>query len=287
MAEQLTAQKVGKPPAYLTAGKGGDAPPGRLTRLLAVVHRHWLVYSTTLLANSLPAFLEPTLFLTAIGLGLGAYLSRSPFGDVPLAASMGPGALAMTAMYTASFEMTYGTLVRMIYQKTYDALLATPLSVTDAFLGELLFCGLKGFAFSACVLLVYLAFGLAQGWAHHLAWTAVLAPCVGFVAACLFGALGLRVTSFVENLNNFNFYFSGFLSPLALFSGMVFPVHDLPHGLREVAYALPLYHVTEVNRALVLGSWRPDVGLSAAYLLVVTPLLTWRAIAAIERRLVR
>lgn len=51
-AEQLTAQKVGKPPAYLTAGEGGDAPPGS-PRLLAVVLRHWLVYSTTLLANSL------------------------------------------------------------------------------------------------------------------------------------------------------------------------------------------------------------------------------------------
>ena len=54
--------------------------------------------------------------------------------------------------------------------------------------------------------------------------------------------------------NNFSFFFSGVLTPMSLFSGMVFPVSDLPVGLRQVAYALPLFHITELNRLLLFGS---------------------------------
>jgi lipooligosaccharide transport system permease protein len=264
------------------------APPPRRVRLLAVVRRHAAVFSSTLIANSLPAFLEPLLFLMAVGIGLGTHLGEGIAG-LPLGAYMGPGALAMTAMFTASFETTYGAYVRLIYQKTYDAVLATPLTAVDAFLGELLWCGVKGLCFTACVLLVYFGFALYQGWAHELRLTAALAPLVGFACGLLFGALGLRVTAAIKNLNNFNFYFTGVLSPMSLFSGMVFPVTDLPHGLRELAYALPMFHVTELNRLLLFGPGRcvPFVWVCAPYVLVLTVVTTWWAIRAIERRIVQ
>lgn len=272
----------------LPRGRAPLAPPSRPVRLLAIVRRHAVVFSSTLLANSLPAFLEPLLFLMAVGIGLGTHVGEG-IGGLPLGAYMGPGALAMTAMFTASFETTYGAYVRLVYQKTYDAVLSTPLTPTDAFLGEVLWCGVKGLCFTACVLLVYLGFALAQGWAGELRATAALAPLVGFVCGLLFGALGLRVTASIQNLNNFNFYFTGVLSPMSLFSGMVFPVSDLPRGLRELAYALPMFHVTELNRLLVFGPDRcvPFVWVCAPYLLVTTVVATWWALRAIERRIVQ
>ncbi|MCO5168885.1 MAG: ABC transporter permease [Planctomycetes bacterium] len=276
------------PADLLPRGAAPLAPPPRAVRLWAVVRRHALVFSSTLVANSLPAFLEPLLFLTAVGIGLGAHVGHG-FAGLPLAAWMGPGALAITAMFTASFETTYGTYVRLVYQRTYQAVLSTPLTVADAFLGEVLWCGLKGLCFTSGVLLVFLGFGLAQGWAGAVRPTAALVPLVGLVCGALFGALGLRVTAAIQNLNNFNFYITGVLSPLALFSGMVFPVADLPPGLRELAYALPLFHVTELNRLLVFGPGPcvPFVWVCAPYLLVATTLATWWAIRAMERRIVR
>ncbi len=277
-----------EPQAAVGVGRG-HRPPGRAARLWAVVVRHWTVFASTLLANSLPAFFEPILFLAAIGLGLGTYVDQGIAG-LPMAAFMGPGALAMTAMYTGAFETTYGTFVRLVYQKTYDGMLATPLSPADVFLGEVLWCGCKGLGFTAIVLAVYLAFGAGSGWLDQIAWTTTpLVPLVGFVCGLLFGGLGLHVAGVTQNLNNFNFFISGVLTPMSLFSGMVFPVGDLPHGLRELAYALPLFHVTELNRLLLFGPEHVDplVWLSPAYLLVATGVLTWSGLRAMERRIIQ
>ncbi len=272
----------------LPRGRPPLQPPSRWVRQVAVVRRHAAVFSSTLVANSLPAFLEPLLFLMAVGIGLGTHLGDGIAG-LPLGAYMGPGALAMTAMYTATFETTYGTYVRLVYQHTYDAVLSTPLTPADAFLGELLWCGVKGLCFTACVLVVYFGFAVGQGWAGELRATAALAPLVGFACGLLFGAIGLRVTASIKNLNNYNFYFTGILSPMALFSGMVFPVSDLPPGMRELAYALPAFHVTELNRLLIFGPERcvPFVWVCAPYVVLATAAWTWVALRSIERRIVQ
>ena len=269
-------------------------PPSRVARLLAVARRHWVVYASTLLANSLPAFMEPILFVTAIGLGLGAYVQvaeggQGGMGGMALGAFMGPGALAMTAMFTAAFETSYGTFVRLVYQKTYDGMLATPLTPNDVFGGELLWCGVKGFCFTAVVLGVFTAFAYGNDWLVHMKPTALLIPLVGFVCSFMFGAIGLHVTSVTKNMANFNFFFTGALTPMSLFSGMVFPVSDLPNGMRQIAYALPLFHVTELNRLLLFGrdACVDFVWVCPIYLVVVTVLLTKSGLYVMQRRIIQ
>ena len=261
--------------------------PSAWTRMTAVWWRHWIGVRSTLIANALPACAEPILFLAAIGLGLGQYITQS-IGGLPFGAWMGAGVLAMTAMWTASFETTYGTFVRMVYQKTYAAMIVTPVTVRDAFLGELLWCGTKGFAFTTIVCLVFVGFGSLSGWLPYLSWTILFIPVVGFVAAVLFGAIGMIVTSQIQNLNNYNFYWTGLLTPMTFFSGMLFPASDLPPGLEQVAYVLPLFHVTELNRLLLFGD-SPErvvdwvVG-CAIYLLVLTPIAVALAVRLLRRR---
>ncbi|MBL4845980.1 MAG: ABC transporter permease [Planctomycetes bacterium] len=283
------ASAVAEPADYLRGTSGPPPAPSRAQRLWAVVMRHWVVYSSTFLANALPAFFEPILFLTAIGLGLGNYVEAGMAG-LPLGAYMGPGALAMTAMFTAAFETTFGTFVRLVYQKSYDGMLATPLTPTDVFLGEALFCAVKGFLFSAIVLCVYLVFGYANGWLTHINGPQLLAiPLVGAWCSFLFAGLGFHVVSLTKNMNNFNFFVSGVLTPMSLFSGMMFPVSDLPVGLQQVAYALPLFHVTELNRYLLFGSdhcvsW---VWVCPIYLVVVASLIVWNGVRVMRNRVLQ
>src|SRR5437660_5668780 len=100
--------------------------PTRMQRVLAVWYRHWRVYNTSFFANATPAVLEPLFFQLAVGFGVGRYLNRDFYKGLDYATFMAPGILGMTALYTAAFEATHATFVRMRYQKTYSAMLATP-----------------------------------------------------------------------------------------------------------------------------------------------------------------
>jgi len=225
-----------------------DAPraPGRVKRVASVWFRHFRVYSDTIVANATPAVLEPVFFLVAVGIGLGRFIDRELNG-LSFADFIAPGILAMTSVYTASFEATYGTFVRNRYQATYDAMRATPLTVTDIFTGELLWCATKGLLFATIVGSVLLVFG------HVGSWGAVFVPLVGFATAMAFGGISLFVTSIVKNMNHFQFYFTIGLTPLVLFSGLMFPVDSLPGALPQVAYSLPMFHVIESFRLAVSG----------------------------------
>jgi len=230
----------------VTVTTGTVRDPGRVRRVFSVWVRHYRVYMDTFIANATPAIFEPVFFLVAIGIGVGRYIDRE-FNGLPYAAFMAPGILGMTAMYTAAFEATYGTFVRSRYQQTYDAMRATPLTVADIFTGELLWCSTKGLLFATIVGVVLLLFG------HVTSPFAVLIPVVGFFTAMAFAGLSFIITSVVKNMNHFQFYFTIGLTPVAYFSGMMFPVNELPTGLEEIACATPMFHVIETFRLVTAG----------------------------------
>jgi lipooligosaccharide transport system permease protein len=255
--------------------------PTRAQRVFSVWHRHYRVYTRSFFANATPAVFEPIFFMLAIGIGLGRYIGVTFLG-LDYGAYMAPGILAMTSIYTASFETTYNTYVRMQYQRTYDSMLATPLTVHDVFWGEVLWCATKGFFFSFIVALVLLAFGkLLTVWA-------VLIPVVGFATGMAFGGLSLLVTSLVSNMNQFQFYFTLFLTPLIFFSGLTFPVNTLPAPLDTIAYCLPMFHVIESFRVVTSGTQHMTASLwivlSPAVLLVMAAGFSWIGIWRIGHR---
>jgi lipooligosaccharide transport system permease protein len=195
-----------------------------------------------LIPNALPPFLEPLLYVLAIGYGLGQYLPD--LEGLPYIVFLASGMMATSSVYSASLETTYGTFIRLEYQKVYANLLATPITFKELYLGELLWCGTKGFFFSLAVLLVFTGFGLVT---YPMA---LFTPVIGFLNACVFGILGIFVTSFVHNINNFNLYFSGFITPIFFFSGTFFPLTQLPDVLQKVALFIPLTHSVVLMRAL-------------------------------------
>jgi lipooligosaccharide transport system permease protein len=254
--------------------------PTRLQRICAVWYRHFRVYNTSFFANATPAVLEPLFFQLAVGFGVGRYLGQK-FNGLEYAAFMAPGILGMTALYTAAFEATHATFVRMRYQKTYSAMLATPLTRSDIFWGELLWCASKGFLYSTIVGVVLLAFGTI------LSSAALLVPIAGFFTAMAFAGLSFVVTSRVKNINQFQYFFTAFLTPLIYISGLMFPVQELPYGLSWVAYSLPMFHVIETFRLIVSGPehvsvpWAP---LCPLILMVMAVVFGAVGVKAMEKR---
>jgi len=248
-------------------------------RIYSVWYRHMRVYTKNLLSNGLPPFLEPLIFLAAVGLGLGKYITE-PIGGVKYTEFLGTGLLVTTAMFTSAFECTFGTFIRLEFEKVYDGMLAAPMTVNNLIVGEMIWAGSKGLFFSFAVLCVLSAFGIIA-----LPYS-LLAPLVGFLTAAMFAALSLLVTSFVKTINHFNFYFTGFISPMFFFSGVVFPISNLPGFVRPMAEIVPLTHSVRLVRAVCTNTYEPILLFDLLYTVVFILLIGYLAIARLRKRLV-
>lgn len=212
--------------------------------LYGVWYRHARVYCKTLFANATPPILEPLFFFTAVAIGLGQYMPDSRFDGLDYRTFVASGLAMASAMFTATFETTFSTFVRLVFQKTYDAMLGTHLRIREMFIGELLFASSKGAIFSGIVLLITAIFGA------KLTWWCLLVPVVGGLTAYLFGAIGLVVTSYVKMINNFAFFTSGLITPMFFFSGTFFPIRGHHVVLDWVSMFVPLTPSIELTRAL-------------------------------------
>ncbi len=254
--------------------------PPFLARIFSIWYRHFRVYSSSLISNALPPFLEPLIFLFGIGLGLGGRIGA--IQGIPYEQFLAAGLLVTSSMYTAAFECSYGTFIRLEFDKVYDGMLGSPISATDLLLGEILWAGTKGLFFSLAVLIMVFVFGM-------LPFTPLLllSPIVGFFTGVMFGVLSLFVTSLVKNINHFNFYFTGFLSPMFFFTGVVFPIEELPlPALRALAEVFPLTHAVRLVRVLIQKDFTLTHFLSIVYIFVFIAVVGWIAIRRLHRRLI-
>lgn len=255
------------------------AVPALSQRLFSVWYRHVRVYTQNLLSNGLPPFLEPLLFLMGVGLGLGNYITQ-PMEGLPYISFLGTGLLVTTAMFTSAFECSFGTFIRLEFEKVYDGMLAAPITVNDLIIGEIIWAGTKGFFFSFAVLCILTGFGIT-----HLP-ASLLSPLVGFLTGVMFATLSLLVTSFVKTINHFNFYMTGFISPMFFFSGVVFPISNLPRSVQFVAEIMPLTHSVRLVRAVCTSHYEWSLLGSLAYIVVFTIVVGALAIRRLKRRLI-
>lgn len=253
-------------------------PPPLGVRLFSVWFRHYRVYSKNLISNGFPPFLEPLFFLAGVGLGLGQYMGIIEGSSYIM--FLASGIIASSPMFTASYECTFGTFIRLEFDKVYDGMIAASITTRDLFVGEILFCGTKGFFFSGVVLCVVYPFGLI---ASPMGF---LAPVGGLLTSLMFAALGLLITSFVTNINHFNFYFTGLISPMFFFSGVVFPLSSLPDFLRPVAEVFPLTHAARLIRAFCFNRFDWPTGGSLLYMVLFTVVVGCVAIRRLEKRIV-
>jgi len=252
--------------------------PPLAARLYAVWYRHMRVYTENLISNGLPPFLEPLIFLAGVGLGLKKYIGQ--MDGMPYLQFLGTGLLVTTAMYTAAFECSFGTFIRLEFDRVYDGMLAAPVSANNLIIGEILWGGTKGLFFSFAVMCVLTACGIVP------MPRGLLAPLVGMVTGLMFASLSLWVTSFVKFINHFNFYFTGFLSPMFFFSGVVFPISELPPALHPVAQAVPLTHAVRLVRAVCTGAADLTLFWDVLYCVGFIALMSYLAVKRLRRRLI-
>ncbi|HZS25216.1 MAG TPA: ABC transporter permease [Gaiellaceae bacterium] len=225
--------------------------------------------------------LNPVLYLAALGVGLGKLVNHgaTPLG-VPYLDFVAPGLLAGVAMQVSTIEGAFPVRDAAFWGKQYFAMLSTPLRVGDLVAAQLLWIATRAAMVSAIYLAVIGAFG-----AVHSA-EAVCAIPVGTLIGLAFGA-PISALSITAERDPFNPLFRFGITPLFLFSGTFFPISRLPEGLRELAYATPLWHGVDLMRGLTLGTitWA-RAGAHVAYFCAWIGLGVWLAYRAYRRKLV-
>jgi lipooligosaccharide transport system permease protein len=247
-------------------------------------YEHWVVsYKRLWRASVVSSVLNPVLFLAAIGIGLGKLVNN---GAHPLGVSylsfVAPGLLVAAGMNIAAFEATWPVMAAIRWTRVYHAMLATPLRVRDVLFGHQLYFASRVATSCGVYLAVLAAFGALHSPYAILAWPVTVLIGVAFSAPMAAYAAIVPKDSYVAALFRFG------VVPLFLFSGTFFPITRLPQGLRELAYATPLWHGVDLARHLTLGTATWGLSLvHVAYLVLFAVVGLWLAERAYEKKLVR
>jgi len=252
-------------------------------RFLRVWQRNLTVYRKTWKINFLPPLLEPLFYLAAFGMGLSALVGAVRYRgtEISYVAFIAPALIAITIMYTAFFENTFSSFVRMYYQKTFDAMMATPLSLEEIITGEIVWGATKSVLATAIMLCVISCFGLIH-YPHGL----LILP-VAFLGGIAFASIAMFFTGIVPTIEVFNLPIFLFVTPMFLFSGTFFPIENLPLWAQKMAVLFPLTHLVTITRSLCLGVM--DFGLlgASAYLVVFFLIFFPVALITMHKRLIK
>ena len=225
------------------------------------------------------SFGEPVIYLLGLGFGLGQFIGE--VNGIPYFTFLAAGLLAASAMNVASFEGMFSVFTRMTHQQTYDAILATPLTVDDIVAGEMLWCATKSLLNTLPILVVAFLLGAIHN------WSALAAIPVFFLVGLCFAGPALVMAACAASYDFFNYYTTLLITPMFIFSGVFYPVATLPAIAQVLVNILPLSHAIALIRPLVAGQALTDPVLHIAVLLAYAAVGYVAASIFIRRRLIR
>jgi lipooligosaccharide transport system permease protein len=257
----------------------------QLFALPSISRRTWMVwrrnkdvFTKTITVNFIPPIAEPIIYLAAFGFGLGSLVAM---GAKQYAEFLAPALIAITIMNASFFECTFASFVRMYFQKTFDAIVATPLNVDEVITGEMLWGATRSTISAVIMLAVVALFGLV-----HSLWILLLIP-FSFIGGLLFAAIAMCFTAITPRIENLNYPTSLFITPMTLVSGTFFPLTVFPPVVQTVATAIvPLVHVADISRDLAVGNLSVNILWSLIWIVGVTVLFSLMAINLMKRRLI-
>ena len=243
------------------------------------------VYRRTFRGSLVSTFFNPILFLLAMGVGLGELVDRgsgSASIDIPYLTFLAPGLLAATAMTTGASDSSFPVMAGIKWRKSYEAVLSTPIGVTDLVAGHLGWVGVR----LLFVTIVYAGVMTAFGATTLIEGALAIPPAVATGLA--FAGIVTAYTARLKDEQGLSSLFRFAITPLFLFSGTFFPVDQLPGWIQPVAYATPLWHGVSLCRGLALGTeFEVDPVISVAYLAGLILLGAILATRAMRKRLVK
>jgi lipooligosaccharide transport system permease protein len=232
--------------------------------VLAVLERNTMVYRRAPLIM-FSGFFEPVFYLVSLSVGLSSLVGTIDVDgrSVDYTTFVAPALLATSAMNGSFFESTYQLYIKLVDGKTYQGMLATPVSVRDMATGEMIWAVVRGTIYT----IGFLVMAVLAGAIPMNRWTVMAFPCALLICAA-FAAAGQVLTSHMKSINDMDLV-ALVTQPLFLCSATFFPLRAYPDWIEPVVAATPLYQGVALERAIIAGT--PDLATvgHAAYLVVM------------------
>ena len=220
---------------------------------------------------------DPVIYMLGLGYGLGSMLP--PIGGMSYIAFLSAGTICYSTMNSASFEALYSGFARMHEQRTWDAILNTPITLDDIVMSEVFWAASKSLLSGVAVLLVIWMLGLS-----HSMLSLWIIPLSLLVGLC-FASLGLIVTALAPGYEFFMYYFTLVITPMTLLCGVFFPVDQLPPMLQTASEMLPLTHAVNLARPLLSNAVPHNFLVDVAVLLVYALIGLYASLVLFRKRL--
>jgi lipooligosaccharide transport system permease protein len=246
--------------------------------VLAVWRRNIVVHVRLWKLNLVAPVIEPVISVLGFGWGIGALVAGKVTG-ISYLTFAGAGILGITVLMRAMFETTYAAYFRMVYQSTYDAILATPIDAESLGIAEILWAVTHALLDTLIILVVLTVFGGATS-----PW-ALLAPLPLLAGAVFMAGLSLGITAHVHDIDAFNIYMAIFFS-LMYVSGAWFPIQVLPLWLQIPAWLMPLTESIDLTRAFLTGRFVARHAYEAIYLVISAVVACEWAMRSLRKRMV-
>lgn len=225
-------------------------------RNFRVYRSHWLMLVS--------GFFEPLFYLLSLGIGLNRLVGPLHVNGqvISYATFVAPGMLATSAMNGAVIDSIFNTFFRLKISHTYDAVLSTPLDVTDVALGEVWWALARAAIYAASFIACMTLLGDAATPWVILCWPAAIITSFAFCCA------GLAACTYIRSWQHFDLV-SLVQLPLFLFSATFFPITLYPRWLGAIIAFSPLYQSAALLRGLDLGQFQWIMLMRLGYLLAL------------------
>jgi len=250
-------------------------------RIYHVFVRNMVSYKRFVVSTFLVSLIEPLFYLITFGIGMGAYMGY--FGGKPYLYFLVPGVLVSAVMMSSTFECLYGTFVKMVHEKLYDSIVATPVSAEDAVAGDIAWGAFRGLISGTLMMLVAVVMGIMPVSVPSLLLLLVLMVFVGV----LFASLAMIVTSVSPSFDFFNYYTELVITPMLFFSGVFFPLDKFPPWMHKLSNFMPLTHAVKISRAVFAGEYHARYVWNFLVIFVLEVIAFAIGVRMMKRRLIK
>jgi lipooligosaccharide transport system permease protein len=250
-------------------------------RIYYVFLRNLVSYKRFVVPTFLVSLIEPLFYLITFGIGMGAYMGY--FGGKPYLYFLVPGVVVSSVMMSSTFECLYGTFVKIVHEKLYDSLIATPVSAEDAVAGDIAWASFRGLISGSLMIMVAVFMGILPVSLLSLLLLLVLMIFVGV----LFASLAMIVTSFAPSFDFFNYYTELIITPMLFFSGVFFPLDRFPAWMKTLSSFMPLTHAVKISRAVFSGGYSSGLIINFLFIFVLEVIAFSIGLKLMKKRLIK